>query len=76
LLEPVIRGRLPDSIDKYLPVKVLDTLTPKPQGLQQVVEAAGVTNELLTLSGAVTIAMIYSLLFLALSYSVLKIRDL
>jgi ABC-2 type transport system permease protein len=76
LLEPVIRGRLPDSLDKYLPMKVLDTLTPKPIGLQQVAEAAGMTNELLPMATAVTAAVLYSLLFFALSYLVLKVRDL
>ena len=75
ILERIIRFRIPESIDKFLPVKVLDDLITLP-GKEQVQTFTGL--ELYSLPGgaAGTLSLVYILVFTLLSYLVLRRTDL
>ncbi|GAB3536575.1 hypothetical protein GCM10027443_27250 [Pontibacter brevis] len=74
ILEPLIHFRLPDSTDKYLPMKVLGSLTPRP--LQGGLDQMTTPTELLSPAAASLVAILYIALFCLLSYYILKFRDL
>lgn len=74
IIEPLIHFRLPDTIDKYLPLKVMGTLTPRP--LQDVLDQVTTPTELLTPTWAALLAVVYIALFCLLSYYILRLRDL
>lgn len=74
VIEPLIHFRLPDSTDKYMPVKVLKSLTPMPgQGL---LDQLTTPTELLGQQHAAFFALGYIALFLILAYAILSMRDL
>lgn len=74
VVEPLIHFRLPDTVDKYMPIKVLKTLTPMPA--QDVLDQMTSPTELLSLPWAAVLAAGYIALFWAMSYYTLKLRDL
>lgn len=74
VIEPLIHLRLPDTIDKYMPVKVLKSLTPMPG--QSLLDELTTPTQLLTPPNAAIYAMGYIVLLLLLSYLILKMRDL
>lgn len=74
VLEPLVHSRLPESADKYFPMKVLRSLTPMPQ--QETVEMLTGPLETLSPEQALLPALGYSLLFCCLAYTVLRVRDL
>lgn len=74
VVEPLIHFRLPDSVDKYMPIKVFKSLTPMPG--QDVLDQLTTPTELLAPAWAAVIALLYIGLLWLLSYLVLKLRDL
>ncbi|RTQ52546.1 ABC transporter permease [Hymenobacter gummosus] len=74
VLERLIRYFLPDEIDRFLPMKALDILTPSPfaQTLDTVLGPSGA----LLPGEAVPVALGYAVLFWLLSALLLRIRDL
>ncbi|MCX2739924.1 ABC transporter permease [Pontibacter anaerobius] len=74
VVEPIIHFRLPDSVDKFMPVKALKSLTPMPG--QEVLDQLTTPSEALPLPWAVLISLVYIGLFWFLSYFTLKLRDL
>ncbi|QCR20999.1 ABC transporter permease [Pontibacter sp. SGAir0037] len=74
VVEPIIRSQVPDHVDKYFPMKSLSSLTPLP--IQQMVDQATSPSDILSPAVALVPAIIYTILFLLLSYMVLKLRDL
>jgi hypothetical protein len=74
VVEPVVRLRIPDEIDRYFPTKVFSSLTPTPgQALLDTV--TGPSGAMLP-SQALPLALAYAALFWALSYLLLRNRDL
>jgi hypothetical protein len=72
--ERLIRYFLPDELDRFLPVKALDSLTPSP--FQQTINTMlGPGGELPPLQ-ALPLALGYVLLFWLLSTALLRVRDL
>lgn len=74
IVEPLIHFQLPDYIDKYFPMKALDSLTPMPG--QEIVGQLTSPIEQLSPAMASLPSLLYVGLFLLLTYAVLKIRDL
>lgn len=74
IIEPLIHFRLPDAVDKYMPMKVMGSLTPGP--FQEVLDQVTTPTELLTQGGAAFVAIAYIFLFCLISYYTLKLRDL
>lgn len=74
IVEPIIHYNLPDHIDKYFPMKVLDSLTPMP-GRDLWGQVAGPFEQLSPAMASLP-SIVYIGLFLLLSYLVLKLRDL
>ncbi|GAB3203752.1 hypothetical protein ABID22_002034 [Pontibacter aydingkolensis] len=74
VIEPLVHLRLPDSADKFMPVKVFKSLTPMPG--QNLLDQLTTPTELLTQPYAATLAIGYIALLLLFSYAILKIRDL
>jgi ABC-type transport system involved in multi-copper enzyme maturation permease subunit len=74
IIEPVMQLQLPDAADKYLPMKVLGSLMPRP--LQGVLDQMTTPTELLSPPFAALVALLYIGLFGLLSYYTLKLRDL
>ena len=74
VVEPLARLSLPDTLDRYLPAKVFNSLTPMP-GQQLLDTLAGPSMALLP-SEALPIALIYAALFWGLTYLLLRSRDL
>lgn len=74
IVEPLIHFRMPDTIDKYMPMKVMGSLTPRP--LQGVLDQMTTPTELLPPAWAALTAIVYIALFWLLSYYVLRLRDL
>ncbi|GAB2942758.1 hypothetical protein GCM10027048_04260 [Hymenobacter coalescens] len=74
VVERLIRYFLPDAIDRFLPVKALDILTPSPfaQTLDTVLGPSGA----LLPGEAVPVALGYAALFWLLSVLLLRTRDL
>ncbi|MCB2410127.1 ABC transporter permease [Hymenobacter lucidus] len=74
ILEPLLRLTTPDDIDRYFPVKIFDSLTPTP-GQELLNTVTGPSSALLPTEAA-PLALVYIALFWALSYLVLRNRDL
>ena len=74
IIEPLIHWQVADNLDKYLPMKVLSSLTPMPG--KEVLESITGPSVQLSPQQAVLPALAYMLLFYLLSYMLLKIRDL
>lgn len=74
VVEPLIHFRLPDTVDKYMPVKVFKSLTPMPA--QEVLDQLTAPTEMLSLPWAALLSIGYAGLFCFLSYYLLKVRDL
>jgi ABC-type transport system involved in multi-copper enzyme maturation permease subunit len=74
IVEPIIHFKLPDTIDKFMPMKVLSSLTPMPG--QDLVDQLTTPTELLSPQWAVLPALAYIGLFFTLTYLVLRFRDL
>lgn len=74
IIEPLIQLRLPDAVDKYLPMKVMGSLTPRP--IQEVLDQVTTPTELLSPGWAALMTVVYIALFWLLSYYLLKLRDL
>ena len=74
IVEPLLHFRLPDAVDKYMPMKVLGSLTPMPG--QQMLDQLTTPTELLSPAWATLPAIGYITLFCLLSYYTLKLRDL
>ncbi len=75
VVEPLIRSRVSDNIDKFFPMKSLSALTPMPGG-EFLSQATGISNETLSIETALVLGIFYAVLFLGLSYLALKLRDL
>ena len=74
-IEWLIRFKVDDSINQYFPAKVLNSLAPNPT--QSVIDSAiGTVSLALTPAQAAFPAVGYIILFTALSYLLLKARDL
>ncbi|RDV13750.1 ABC transporter permease [Pontibacter diazotrophicus] len=74
IVEPLIHFRLPEAVDKYMPMKVMGSLTPMP--LQEVLDQITTPSEVLSPALAALLTLVYIALFWLLSYYVLKLRDL
>lgn len=74
VVEPLLRFSLPDELDRYLPAKVLNSLTPMPG--QEVLDTMTGPSSALLPSQALPLALAYTALFWVLSYVVLSRRDL
>ena len=74
IIEPLIHFKLPDHIDKYFPMKALDSLTPMPG--QDLFGEITAPIEQLSPAWAVLPSLLYVVVFLGLCYLVLKLRDL
>lgn len=74
IIEPLIHFRIPDEVDKYMPVKVLKSLTPMPG--QEVLDQLTTPTQLLTPQWAAVLALVYIAILWLLSYLTLKMRDL
>lgn len=74
IIEPLIHFKLPDDIDKYFPMKALDSLTPMP-GKELFGQLTSPIDQLAPEWAALP-SLLYTGLFLALTYTILKIRDL
>ncbi|UOQ68193.1 ABC transporter permease [Hymenobacter volaticus] len=72
--EPLLRFSLPDALDRYLPAKVFNSLTPMPG--QEVLDTMTGPSAALLPSQALPFALIYAAVFWILSYLVLRGRDL
>lgn len=74
VVEPIIHFSLADTIDQYFPMKVTSSLTPLPgqEMLDQITSATILLSQ--QWAGLVTLA--YIVLFLGISYAILKLRDL
>ncbi len=74
IIEPLLHFSLDDKIDKYLPMKVLSSLTPMPG--QELLDQLTSPTDMLTPQWAVLPALLYIGLLLLFSYLLLKVRDL
>jgi ABC-2 type transport system permease protein len=74
IIEPVIHFNINDQWDKYMPMKVLSSLTPMPG--QELLDQLTTPTGLLSPQWATLPALFYTALFLAGSYATLKFRDL
>jgi ABC-2 type transport system permease protein len=74
IVEPLIHFKLPDHIDKYFPMKALDSLTPMPG--QDLFGQMTSPIEQLSPEWATVPSLIYICLFLLITYVILKVRDL
>lgn len=74
IVEPLLRFGTPDQLDRFFPVKVLDSLTPTP-GRELLATVTGPSSALLPTQAA-PLALVYIALFWLLSYLLLRNRDL
>lgn len=74
IIEPLIHFKLPDQLDKYFPMKALDSLTPMPG--QEIFGQLTSPIEQLSPEWAALPTLVYIGLFLLLTYFILKVRDL
>lgn len=74
IVEPILHFRLPDAVDKFMPMKVLKSLTPMPG--QDMLDQLTSPTELLSLPWAAAVSVAYIGAFCLLSYYTLKLRDL
>jgi len=72
--EPLLRFSLPDTLDRFLPAKIFNSLTPLPG--QEVLDTVTGPSAALLPTEALPLALAYTVLFWALSYLVLRSRDL
>lgn len=72
--EPLLRLALPDKLDRYLPAKVFNSLTPMP-GREVLATVTGPSLALLP-TQALPLALAYTALFWSVSYLLLRSRDL
>lgn len=72
--EPLLRFSLPDTLDRYLPAKVFNSLTPMPG--QEVLDTMTGPSAALLPTQALPLALAYTALFWGLSYLLLRSRDL
>lgn len=74
IIEPLLHTMVPDHIFNFFPSKVLSSLTPNP--LQGMLNQATTPADILSPAMALAPALIYTGLFLLVSYLILKLRDL
>jgi ABC-2 type transport system permease protein len=74
IIEPILRFPLDDQLDQFFPVKTFSSLTPMPG--QEILDSALGASVALSPQQAVLPAAAYILLFVGLSYTLLKARDL
>ncbi|WP_242927520.1 ABC transporter permease [Pontibacter vulgaris] len=74
IIEPLLHFGLDDKLDKFLPMKVLSSLTPMPG--QEMLDQLTTPTDMLTPQWAVLPALVYTGLLLLFSYLILKMRDL
>lgn len=74
VVEPLLRFSLPDTLDRYLPAKVFNSLTPMPG--QEVLDTMTGPSSALLPTQALPLALVYTALFWGLSYLILRNRDL
>ncbi|WP_375435493.1 ABC transporter permease [uncultured Hymenobacter sp.] len=72
--EPLLRFSLPDTLDRYLPAKVFNSLTPMPG--QEVLDTMTGPSAALLPTQALPLALAYTALFWGLSYLLMRSRDL
>ncbi len=73
VLEPILHSQLPDTLDRYFPMKVFGSLTPFPE--REMLEMVMGPTGALTPAQALIPAILYCLLFCLLAYGVLRGRD-
>jgi ABC-2 type transport system permease protein len=73
VVEPLLHSQLPETVDRYFPMKVFGSLTPFPE--REVLELVMGPTGALTPTQALLPAILYSLLFCLLAYGVLRGRD-
>ena len=74
-VEWVVRFKVDDALNQYFPGKVLNSLAPNPT--QSLIDSAvGITTTSLSPQQAIFPAILYIVLFIGLSYALLKSRDL
>lgn len=74
VLEPLLHWRLPDETDKYLPMKVLSSLTPTPG--QEILDSLTGPTLVLSPQQAVVPTLLYIAGFYLLALGLLQARDL
>jgi ABC-2 type transport system permease protein len=74
IVEPLIHFRLPDNIDKFMPIKVFKSLTPMPG--QDLLDQLTTPTGLLSPSWAALFGLVYILFFCLLSFLTIRMRDL
>ncbi|MCC9136172.1 ABC transporter permease [Pontibacter silvestris] len=74
IIEPIIHFNVPDTLDKYMPMKVFNSLTPMPG--QEILDQLTMPTELLSPAWAVLPSLLYIGLLLLLSFYTLKLRDI
>jgi ABC-2 type transport system permease protein len=74
IVEPLVRLTTSDTLDRYFPVKIFDSLTPTP-GQELLSTVTGPSNALLPTQAA-PLALVYIAGFWLLSYLLLRNRDL
>lgn len=74
VVEPLLRFSLPDELDRYLPAKVFNSLTPMPG--QEVLDTMTGPSVVLLPTQALPLALVYTAVFWGLSYLLLRSRDL
>ena len=72
--EPLLRFSLPDTLDRYLPAKVFNSLTPMPG--QEVLDTITGPSAVLLPTQALPLALAYTALFWGVSYLLMRSRDL
>jgi len=75
LIERIVRFRIPDEIDRYFPMKAIGSMIVMP-GEETVEAFTGFSVDVLAPEMAALISCGYIVLFLSLSYLILKKRDL
>ncbi len=74
IVEPIIHFRLPDEVDKYMPIKLFKSLTPMPG--QNLLDQITTPTDMIAQQLAAPIALAYIGLLLIFCYTLLKMRDL
>ncbi|QHL88900.1 ABC transporter permease subunit [Nibribacter ruber] len=74
IAEPLIHWKLPDAVDKFMPIKAMASLTPNPNSA--LVQMVLGETESLTPAQALIPVILYIALFCFLSYQLLRQRDL
>lgn len=74
VVEPIIHYSIDDTIDQYFPMKAISSLTPMPG--QEFLDQFTSATILLSPHWAALITVLYISLFLAISFIIIKLRDL